>query len=138
MKIILPIVILILVGCENPMEPHEEYQFDISVENSIPDENNFYHLELDNNNQTLQRLVANTNRTDIQKVYWEADQIYEYEYNGVTFEVDIVNPASYTDNGYGYTMFGPFPTMVGDTVVIASYYNDWEYNYSDTIKIILE
>ena len=81
---------------------------------------------------------TNTNRTDIQKVYWVADKIYEYEYNGVTFEVDIVNPASYTDNGYGYTMFGPFPTMVGDTVMVISYYNDWENDYSDTIKIILE
>ena len=138
MKNILPILILILVGCENPMEPQEEYQFDISVENVEPDENNFYHLELDDDNQTLQRLVANTNRNDIQKVYWVADKIYEYEYNGVTFEVDVVNPASYTDDGYAYTMFGPFPTMVGDTVTIVSYYNDWEYDYSDTIKIILE
>ena len=138
MKNILLILILILVGCENPMEPQEEYQFDISVENVEPDENNFYHLELDDDNQTLQRLVANTNRNDIQKVYWVADKIYEYEYNGVTFEVDVVNPASYTDDGYAYTMFGPFPTMVGDTVTIVSYYNDWEYDYSDTIKIILE
>ena len=138
MKNILLILILILVGCENPMEPQEQYQFDVYVENVEPDENNFYHLELDDNNQTLQRLVANTNRNDIQKVYWVADKIYEYEYNGVLFEVDIVNPASYTDDGYAYTMFGPFPTMVGDTVTIVSYYNDWEYDYENTIKIILE
>ena len=138
MKNILLILILILVGCENPMEPQEQYQFDVYVENVEPDENNFYHLELDDNNQTLQRLVANTNRNDIQKVYWVADKIYEYEYNGVLFEVDIVNPTSYTDDGYAYTMFGPFPTMVGDTVTIVSYYNDWEYDYENTIKIILE
>jgi hypothetical protein len=132
------VVIIILVGCENPMEPQEEYQFDISIENILPDENQFYHLELDNNNQTLQRLVANTNRTDIQKVYWVADKTYEYEYNGITFEVDIVNHASYTNDGYAHTMFGPFPTMIGDTVTVTSYYNDWEYDYSNTIKIILE
>ena len=138
MKYILSLLILILIGCESPLESQPQYEFEINVEDMNPDENNYFHLELDDNNQTLKKLVANTNRTDIQKVYWKADKVYEHEYNGVIFEVDIVNPASYTDNGYAYTMFGPFPTMVGDTVMIISYYNDWHYDYEDTIKIVLE
>lgn len=130
---------LIVIGCDdNPMSVNQVYDFDVVIENNQVDNNGYYHLELESDSQTLQKLTAYTDNPTIQRVYWDADKTYQYDYNGVTFDVDIINHASYTnDDGEAFTMFGPHPNMVGDTVNVICYYND-EYEYFKTINIILE
>ena len=101
----------------------------------------YYHIQLDDVNQTLEKLIVNTYRSDIQKISWSASDTYELEINGIMYEVDLVNSASYTDNGIAYTMLGLYPDMVGDTISISAFYIDYEngsQEYEDIIEIILE
>ena len=139
LNLLISFILLIIVGCDdNPMSSFPTYDFDVVMENHEIDGSDYYHLELDSDSQTLQKLIAYTNNPNIQKVYWEADKTYQYEYNGIMFDVDIINHASYTNSdGEAFTMFGPHPNMIGDTVTVFCYYND-NYDYSKIINIILE
>ena len=139
LKLLLITLSLIMIGCEdNPMSSYPVYDFNVVIENYETDTNGYYHLELNSDSQTLQKLTAYTDNPTIQKIYWDADKTYQYEYNGIMFDVDIINHASYTnENGEAFTMFGPHPSMVGDTVNVICYYDDYN-EYFKTIKIILE
>ena len=46
----------------------------------------------------------------------------------------VVNPASYTKDGAGYSMVGLMPEMKGKTITIYGFY----YDKIDSVKIIVE
>ena len=48
---------LIMIGCEdNPMSSYPVYDFDVTIENYETDVNGYYHLQLESNSQTLQKI----------------------------------------------------------------------------------
>ena len=102
------------------------------------DGNGFYHMNLlDGYNQTFTTLTAETgSNVNIQKVYWAANkQIYV---NG--YWVDLVNNSSYTDeSGQAHTVFSGWSEFIQDTItVFAGYDDEFENNYLDSLKIIVE
>ena len=133
---------ILTVGCNNnPVSSHEIFDFEVTMKNYELSNDDYYHIQLDDVNQTLEKLIVNTYRSDIQKISWSASDTYELEINGIMYEVDLVNSASYTDNGIAYTMLGLYPDMVGDTISISAFYIDYEngsQEYEDIIEIILE
>ena len=139
---IIIILCLILVGCDNGdiMGPQSSYDFQIEIENNYLDENGYYHIQLNPNSQTLQKITGHTNNPNIQKVYWNCDTMLEMEYQGQLVLVPIINNSSYTnDDGDAFVMLGPHPEMAGDTITVIGGYTDNFNNidYESYIFIVL-
>ena len=81
-------------------------------------ENN-YELTLRTYGQTLTRLSVECEETN-STVYWTTSAVHTHIHMGETFETEMINGRSYSSsNGYAYTMFGPMPEMVGQTVKVS-------------------
>ena len=78
-----------------------------------------YELTLRSYGQTLTRLSVECKETN-SSVYWTTSAVYTHIHMGETFETKMINGRSYSSsNGYAYTMFGPMPSMVGQTVKVS-------------------
>ena len=81
--------------------------------------NGKYELQLSSYGQTLSRLWVECEETN-SSVYWTTSAVYTHKHMGETFETKMINGRSYSSsNGYAYTMFGPMPSMVGQTVKVS-------------------
>ena len=81
--------------------------------------NGNYELELNSYGQTLTRLWVECEETN-STVYWTTSAVYSHNHMGETFNTKMINGRSYSSsNGYAYTMFGPMPSMVGETVSVS-------------------
>ena len=81
-------------------------------------ENN-YELTLSSYGQTLSRLWVECEETN-STVYWDTNAVHTHKHMGETFKTKMINKRSYSSsNGYAYTMFGPMPSMVGQTVSVS-------------------
>ena len=81
-------------------------------------ENN-YELTLNSYGQTLSRLWVECEKTN-SSVYWTTSAVYSHKHMGQTFETKMINGRSYSSSsGYAYTMFGPMPSMVGETISVS-------------------
>jgi len=157
-KIVLTVVSLFLIGCEDTKYEPLSYEFELYPESLKKDENGYYHFKLDsgivwNNKTSRTKFVANTNNPNIQKVgfasshYWilgddfgyvvsrglTDDLVYvNYDTTYITqfsgFEVPLINKASYTKDGFAYSWMAVPFTMIGDTVYVMSRYLD-EYEF---------
>ena len=93
-----------------------------------------YELTLRSYGQTLTRLSVECEETN-SSVYWNTSAIHTSVHMGETFETEMINGRSYSSSsGYAYTMFGPMPSMVGETVSVSV---SGECG-SDTISITLK
>ena len=164
-KILITVVSLLLIGCEDKYVPIV-YDFELYSESLVEDDNGFYHFSLNSgivwNDITSRTLfVANTNNPNIQKVgfvashYWYVgdtlgyvvsrgltdDLVYvTYDTTYITqfngFEVPIINGASYTNlDTLAYSWAAVPFSMIGDTVYISASYFD-EYEWLDYEKTI--
>ena len=107
---------------------------EISGNSLVQTSENKYELTLRSYGQTLTRLSVECEETN-SSVYWNTSAINTSVHMGETFETEMINGRSYSSsNGYAYTMFGPMPEMVGQTVSV-SVSGDCG---SDTIYIILK
>ena len=78
-----------------------------------------YELTLRSYGQTLTRLSVEC-EDNLSSVYWNTSAVYTHIHMGETFETEMINGRSYSSsNGYAYTMFGPMPSMVGETVSVS-------------------
>ena len=78
-----------------------------------------YELTLRSYGQTLTRLSVECEETN-SSVYWTTSAVHTHIHMGETFETEMINGRSYSSsNGYAYTMFGPMPEMVGQTVSVS-------------------
>ena len=85
--------------------------------NKISDNN--YELTLRSYGQTLTRLYVDCGESNA-SVYWDTNAVHTSVHMGETFETKMINGRSYSSsNGYAYTMFGPMPEMVGQTVSVS-------------------
>ena len=130
----------LLVGCDtqNPLNNNEcESDFTMNVEapELEMDENGYYHIEwLAGYNQTFATLEAITNTEGYNKIYWTSQEGIEYSGEFVS----CVNPASYTDNGVAHTVLAVWEEMIGDTITIYSYFEDWCYDlHIDSMKVVV-
>ena len=81
--------------------------------------NGKYDLELNSYGQTLTRLYVDCGESNA-SVYWDTNAVHTSVHMGETFETKMINGRSYSSsNGYAYTMFGPMPEMVGQTVKVS-------------------
>ena len=78
-----------------------------------------YELTLRSYGQTLTRLSVECEETN-SSVYWTTSAVYTHIHMGETFETEMINGRSYSSsNGYAYTMFGPTPELIGETVSVS-------------------
>ena len=81
--------------------------------------NGNYDLELNSYGQTLTRLYVDCGESNA-SVYWDTNAVHTHKHMGETFNTKMINGRSYSSsNGYAYTMFGPMPDMVGQTVKVS-------------------
>ena len=85
--------------------------------NKLSDNN--YELTLRSYGQTLTRLYVDCGESNA-SVYWDTNAVHTHKHMGETFNTKMINGRSYSSsNGYAYTMFGPMPSMVGETVSVS-------------------
>ena len=78
-----------------------------------------YELTLNSYGQTLTRLWVECEESN-SSVRWETSAVHYHTHMGESFETKMINGFSYSSsNGYAYTMFGPMPEMVGQTVSVS-------------------
>ncbi len=92
---------------------------EISGNSLVQTSENKYELTLRTNGQTLERLSVECEESN-SSVYWTTSAVYTHKHMGETFSTKMINGRSYSSsNGYAYTMFGPMPSMVGETVSVS-------------------
>ena len=85
--------------------------------NKLSDNN--YELTLRSYGQTLTRLSVECEESN-STVYWTTSAVHTHIHMGETFETEMINGRSYSSsNGYAYTMFGPTPELIGQTVSVS-------------------
>jgi len=139
-----------LIGCDNqiinpvgsdPADGVENFGYYLELESELQYDGNYYHmLFLDGYIQTFTRLTARTGSTyKIQKLFWSTDTEYIIQFWGADNYTDVVNGISYTYEGNGYTVLGPWQDSVTDTITIyCSYMDEYDMIYTDSLKVILE
>ena len=99
------------------------------------DEKGVYHITIDNKTQSIFKMKGITNDNEgYHKITWKTKNKYSWSDGMATDYYPVVNPASYTKDGVGYTMVGFMPEMKGKMIVIYGTY----YNETDSIRVIVE
>ena len=104
--------------------PEANYSFNLDGRCFL-DDNNFYHLELINEYQTLHRIGAHVTNQDIYNlptmIIWTSDSYWTYidDFN-IEHTVPLLNGTSYADPQMdsAYCMIAPVLSMLGDTITI--------------------
>ena len=92
---------------------------EISGNGLVEKSNGNYELTLNTYGQTLTRLYVDCGESNA-SVYWDTNAVHTHKHMGETFNTKMINGRSYSSsNGYAYTMFGPMPSMVGETVSVS-------------------
>ena len=92
---------------------------EISGNSLVQTSENKYELTLRTNGQTLERLSVECEETN-SSVYWTTSAVHTHSHMGETFHTEMINGRSYSSsNGYAYTMFGPTPELIGQTVTVS-------------------
>ena len=126
MKFILSILILLLVGCNNPLEPEITF-LNIHLD-SDKDSNGYYHI--DYNGTTYEHVYYQT--TPNQRVRWGSEDTFTIEWMFNIYEEPIINYSTYADSyGGGQQLFYLNEEAIGDTMMIVGYINQtaWDYLY---------
>ena len=84
--------------------------------------------------QTILKMKATTNSSKTERITWKTKNEFYWSDGMRTDTYPVVNPASYTKDGVGYSMVGLMPEMRGKTITIYGYY----YDQVDSVKIIVK
>ena len=84
--------------------------------------------------QTIFKMKATTNSPFTERITWKTKNEFYWSDGMRTDTYPVVNPASYTKDGVGYSMVGLMPEMKGKTITIYGFY----YDKIDSVKIIVE
>ena len=83
--------------------------------------------------QAIFKVKGLTNSLQPERITWNTKEKF-YWGDGLRKDIyPVVNPASYTKNGVGYSMVGLMPEMKGKTITIYGYYNQ----EIDSLKIFV-
>ncbi len=141
--IFIGICISIFTSCDNnPMSVNNVCDSDCFLDLSAPnlnlDENGYYHMGfIDGYNQTFTTLQAETGSLEeYQKLEWIANK--EVLIDG--YWTSIINRWSYTDEeGHAHTVLSAWEFFIGDTIsVYSGYYDQCNFHYLDSLKVIVE
>ena len=134
---------ILIIGCDSQiLEPNIDYEnstYYLNLESYLEqDENGYYHMNvLEDYTQTFTTLTAKTGSfVNTQKISWTSDkELYLNNY-----WIPLVNGSSYTDElGEAHTVFSGWAEVINDTItVFANYIDQFENNYLDSLKIIVE
>ena len=124
-------IYIFIVGCEsNPFSPEITF-LDVYL-SSETDENGYYHI---NYIGSLYHSVQ-YQTTPNQRVFWGSPNTFNVDWMGQTFVDPIINYSTYADEwGNGQQMFYLNEEMVGDTLVICGYVNEYVW---ENIFVIVE
>jgi hypothetical protein len=132
---------ILLIGCENPMEPTcGDCILDMSAPSLEQDSNGYYHLDfLNNYTQTFTTLEADVGN-DYEYVGWTSNTQYCFEHMGTNNCSNVVNGASYSGmDGIAKTVLGVHGVHIGDTVrVYCGYYDDYGNQWLDSFELIID
>ena len=81
--------------------------------------------------QTILKVKATTNSPYTERITWKTKNKFYWGDGLRTDLYPVVNPASYTKDGVGYSMVGLMPEMKGKTITIYGHY----YDKVDSVKI---
>jgi len=96
------------------------------------DENGTYNITI-GEGQAIFKVKGLTNSLQPERVTWKTKEKF-YWGDGLRNDIyPVVNPASYTKNGVGYSMVGLMPEMRGKTITIYGYY----HQEIDSLKIFV-
>ena len=99
------------------------------------DTNGIYHITIDNKTQSIFKMKGITNDNEgYHKITWKTKNKYSWSDGMATDYYPVVNPASYTKDGVGYSMAGFMPEMKNSSVVIYGHY----YSLTDSVVIHIQ
>jgi hypothetical protein len=76
-------------------------------------------------------MKATTNSSRTERITWTKNKSYRWSNGIVVDDYWLVNPASYTKGGVGYSMVGFMPEMKNSSVVIYGHY----YSLTDSVVV---
>ena len=97
------------------------------------DKNGTYHITV-GKGQSIFKMKGITNSSLTERITWKSKNEFYWSDGMRTDTYPVVNPASYTKDGVGYSMVGLMPEMKGKTITIYGYY----YDQVDSVKIIVK
>ena len=130
------LIFVILLGCGNdvlisnpssPMETKEQHFFEIDMlnERDFPMEvdGDEYTITISSSHQTIFKMRASTRSNKTERITWTTNKSYRWSNGLATDDYPLVNPASYTKDGYGFSMIGFLSEMKNSSVRIYGHYN---------------
>ena len=137
------VMVLMLFGCDDvssngnqPNTNEEQLSFRIEMLDErnygmVIDGNGEYHIDISPNYQSIYKMKATTNSSRTERITWTKNKSYRWSNGIVVDDYWLVNPASYTKGGVGYSMVGFMPEMIGSSVIIYGKY----YNLVDSVIV---
>jgi hypothetical protein len=89
----------------------------MSVEGSV------YSITISSNYQSIFKMKGITGSSRTERITWTTNNNYRWSNGIVEDYYPLVNPASYTKDGIGYSMVGFLPEMKGTSVIIYGHYD---------------
>tara|TARA_X000001036_G_C20356948_1_gene674912 strand:- start:222 stop:617 length:396 start_codon:yes stop_codon:yes gene_type:complete len=114
----------------------DSFRVELLNERSYPmkiDKNGTYHITV-GKGQSILKMKGTTNSSLTERITWKSKNEFYWSDGMRTDIYPVVNPASYTKDGVGYSMIGLMPEMKGKTITVYGYY----YDKVDSVKIIVE
>ena len=133
MKYLIPTLLLTLLFSQSP----QSFSIEMLNERNYPmtiDTNGVYHIHISGDKQFIFKMKGITGSNKTEKITWRTKNKYSWSNGMATDFYPVVNPASYTKDGVGYSMVGFMPEMKGKMVVIYGTYN----NLTDSVKVMVE
>ena len=131
MKKYLIIILLLSFGISQ-----DSFRVELLNERGYPmeiDKNGTYHITV-GKGQSIFKMKGITNSPLTERITWKSKNEFYWSDGMRTDTYPVVNPASYTKDGVGYSMVGLMPEMRGKTITIYGYY----YDQVDSVKIIVK
>ena len=94
-----------------------ERNYPMSVDGSV------YSITISSNYQSIFKMKGITGSSRTERITWTTNNNYRWSNGIVEDYYPLVNPASYTKDGVGYSMVGFLPEMKGTSVIIYGHYH---------------
>tara|TARA_R100001594_G_C3847167_1_gene217473 strand:- start:178 stop:504 length:327 start_codon:yes stop_codon:yes gene_type:complete len=94
-----------------------ERNYPMSVDGSV------YSITISSNYQSIFKMKGITGSSRTERITWTTNNNYRWSNGIVEDYYPLVNPASYTKDGIGYSMVGFMPEMKGTSVIIYGHYH---------------
>ena len=135
-------MVLMLFACEDvssngnkPTANEEQLSFSVEMLNErvypMSVDGKVYTITISPNHQSIFKMKGITKSNMTERITWTKNKSYTWSNGIVVDDYWLVNPASYTKDGVGYSMAGFMPEMIGSSVIIYGKY----YNLVDSVIV---